>query len=130
MSWSVPDDGTGTTGRPAHCGNCRATSRAATSASVSTSSTCIRSRAIAGTLPGGAAAGQPTFSGGGGEHPRADGGVGGLVDQDEPAGDPVAGVVVDEQRLGGAQLHAADVVEPQGLGVGLPVQRVDVELVG
>src|SRR3954453_9243684 len=78
--------------------------------------------------PGGAGPpGAPAPSGGGGQHPRADGGVGRLVDQDEPAGDPVSGVVVDEQRLRGAQLHSADVVEPELRGLHVPVQRVDVE---
>src|SRR6476469_3361421 len=61
------------------------------------------------------------------EHPGADGAVGGLVDQDEAAGDPVAGVVVDEQRLRGPQPDPADVVEAQAGGLGVAVQRVDVE---
>ena len=61
------------------------------------------------------------------EHPGADGRVGRLVDEDEPPGHPVAGVLVDEQRLGGAQPHPADVVEPELAAVRLAVQRVDVE---
>src|SRR4051812_3830492 len=66
-------------------------------------------------------------SGGRREHPGADGGVGRLVGEDEPAGDAVAGVVVGEQRLGGAQPDPADVVEAELAGAGIAVQGVDVE---
>jgi hypothetical protein len=57
------------------------------------------------------------------EHAGADGGVGGLVDEDEPAGDAVAVVVVGEQRLGGARLDPADVVETQLARRDVAVQR-------
>src|SRR3954470_5419850 len=63
----------------------------------------------------------------GGAPPRADPRVGGLVDQDEPPRHPVAGVVVDEQRLRRAQLDPADVVQAELPGLRLAVQRVDVE---
>src|SRR6476661_5332030 len=47
-----------------------------------------------------------------GDHAGGDGPVGGLVDEDEPAGGPVAAVGVAHEWLGGAQLDTADVVEP------------------
>src|ERR1700722_19073185 len=46
------------------------------------------------------------------DHDRADGGVGGLVDQDEAAGLPVAAVRVEEQRLGQPQGHPAHLDRP------------------
>src|SRR6476660_8146969 len=62
-----------------------------------------------------------------GDHARRDGPVGGLVDEDEPPGGPVAAVGVAHQRLRRAELNAADVVEPQRLRLFVAVQRVDVE---
>src|SRR5690606_35170310 len=53
--------------------------------------------------------------------------VGGLVDQDEPAGEPVTGVVVDEERLGDPQRDAADLVETERGGLLVAVERVDVQ---
>src|SRR5829696_3953961 len=55
------------------------------------------------------------------EHPGADRRVRGLVDQDEPPGDPVPDVVVHEQWLGGAQPNPADVVEPELTGLRVAV---------
>src|SRR3954471_13463267 len=50
MSWTVPDDATGTTARSAQCGNCPASSRRTSSASVATSSACILTR-VTGPSP-------------------------------------------------------------------------------
>jgi len=46
-----------------------------------------------------------------GDHGRPDGGVGRLVDQDQAAGRPVAGVRVGEHRLGQPQGHPAYLVQ-------------------
>jgi hypothetical protein len=63
------------------------------------------------------------------DHAGADGGVGGLVDEDEPAGEPVAVVGVEVDGLGGAQADAADVIRAQLGGVLGAVEAVDVEAV-
>src|SRR5690242_1282549 len=72
-------------------------------------------------------------SGGGGrsapavDHAGTDRDAGGLVDEDEGARGAVLRVRVAQQRHGGAQLDAADLVEAELLGVLVAVQRVDVE---
>src|SRR4051794_10252426 len=63
------------------------------------------------------------------DHPGADGDAGGFIDEDEGAGGAVLGVGVAQQRNGGAQLDAADLVEPELLGLLVAVQAVDVEAV-
>src|SRR4051794_26639238 len=68
-------------------------------------------------------------SGAGVDHPGADGDAGRLVDQDERARGAVLGVRVAQQRHGGAQLDAADLVEAELLGVLVAVQGVHVEAV-
>src|SRR5215469_376324 len=52
-----------------------------------------------------------------------------LVDEDQPASKAVARVGIAEQRLGYPQSHPADLVKGELLGVLMPVQGVDVELV-
>src|SRR5262249_29101575 len=67
-----------------------------------------------------------TASAAGVDHPGTDRHPGRLVDQDEGAGGAVLRVGVAQQRHRGAQLDAADLVEPKLLGVLVAVQGVDV----
>lgn len=53
-----------------------------------------------------------------------DGGVGGLVDENELAGQPVAGIGVVVDGLRGAYAHATDVVETQPGGVLVALEGV------
>ena len=48
-----------------------------------------------------------------GDHACADGRVGGLVYENDAAGETVARVWIAEQRLGRAQANPADLVEPE-----------------
>src|SRR6266545_7582012 len=68
-------------------------------------------------------------SAGGVDHAGTDGDAGRLVDQDERTRGAVLRVGVAQQRDGRAQLHTADLVEPELLGVLVAVQGVDVEAV-
>src|SRR3954452_2411418 len=61
------------------------------------------------------------------DHPGADGDAGGFIDEDEGAGGAVLGVGVAEQGDGGAQLDTTDLVEPELLGLLVPMEAVDVE---
>src|SRR4051812_21102973 len=61
------------------------------------------------------------------DHARRDGLVRALVDEDERARGAVVGVRVDDQRAGGPQAQAADVVEAQLGRGGLALQRADVQ---
>ena len=64
-----------------------------------------------------------------GQHARRHRGVGALFDEDERAGQPVGAVAVEQQRFGGFQLDAADVVHGQGDGRRFRVQRVEIDFV-
>ena len=61
-----------------------------------------------------------------GDHGSAHGGIGGLVDQDQAAGEPVAVVGIAEHRLSEPHRHPADLVQPELGGRLVPVQGVDV----
>src|SRR5699024_3029764 len=61
------------------------------------------------------------------DHPRPDRGVGPFVDEYEPAGLPVLGVLVHEHWLGGTQTYSTDLVEGQVIGLLVTVQRIDVQ---
>ena len=62
------------------------------------------------------------------QHPGANGAVGQLVDQDDPAQRPVAGIGIEHQRLVGGDLGHADGVEVERLG-SQPLHRVDIDRV-
>src|SRR5215218_1705263 len=112
----APKQSTGTVvSRPARADDRPVSARRtpSTGATATTAGRWFRATATMAATTRSVVARERAMSAGGGEHPGADGRVGRLVDQDEPSGHPVPGVVVDEQRLGGAQPHAPDVVEPQ-----------------
>ena len=63
--------------------------------------------------PGASGRGERSGGCAGRDHPRADGAIARLVDQDEAAGAAVARVGIDDERGARAQVHPADVVERQ-----------------
>src|SRR5690349_13453490 len=63
------------------------------------------------------------------DHARADGLVGGLVDQDERARRAVGRVGVEVQLRARAQRYAADLVEAERVGAGARLERLHVQRV-
>src|SRR3546814_8426007 len=62
------------------------------------------------------------------QHPRRNGRVGQLVDQDEAAERAIVGIGLEHDRLVGRNLDHADAVQVQRLGRQM-VERVDVDLI-